>query len=163
LLQLRNWLEAVQGKTQNNAIQQTLSALTQGGDGPNQPVQQLSIPLIWMGPSSWANLEWWQEQASDAEQDSGAGGKRLWRFRLFFELEPLAPLCADLVWEPQKTDLTFWSEDRNTLAFLNSHLGTLEQWPEGLGERQLHTRHGMPRKKSTPEADDFKPLVDVHT
>lgn len=163
LLQLRNWLEAVQGKTQNNAIQQTLSALTQGGDGPNQPVQQLSIPLIWMGPSSWANLEWWQEQASDAEQDSGAGGKRLWRFRLFFELEPLAPLCADLVWEPQQTDLTFWSEDRNTLAFLNSHLGTLEQWTEGLGERQLHTRHGMPRKKSTPEADDFKPLVDVHT
>lgn len=163
LLQLRNWLEAVQGKTQNNAIQQTLSALAQGGDGPNQPVQQLSIPLIWMGPSSWANLEWWQEQASDAEEATGAGGKRLWRFRLFFELEPLAPLCADLVWEPQQTDLTFWSEDRSTLAFLNSHLGTLEQWTEGLGERQLHTRHGMPRKKSTPEADDFKPLVDIHT
>jgi len=163
LVQLRNWLEAVQGKTQNNAIQQTLGALAQGGDSPNQPVQQLSIPLIWMGPSSWANLEWWQEKASDAEEETGAGGKRLWRFRLFFELEPLAPLCADLVWEPQQTDLTFWSEDRNTLAFLNSHLGTLEQWTEGLGERQLHTRHGMPRKKSTPEADDFKPLVDIHT
>ncbi|PTY36410.1 hypothetical protein BGP77_03680 [Saccharospirillum sp. MSK14-1] len=163
LMQLRQWLEAVQGKTQNNAIQQTLSALTQGGDGPSQPVQQLSIPLIWMGPSSWANLEWWQEKPSDTEEEASSGGKRLWRFRLFFELEPLAPLCADLVWEPEQTDLTFWSEDRNTLAFLKSHLSTLEQWTEGLGERQLHTRHGMPRKKSTPEADDFKPLVDVHT
>lgn len=163
LLQLRHWLEAVQGKTQNNAIQQTLSALTSGGDGQNQAVQQLSIPLVWMGPASWANLEWWQEQASDAETKDGSSAKRLWRFRLFFELEPLAPLCADLVWEAQQTDLTFWSEDRSTLAFLNSHLSTLEQWTEGLGERQLHTRHGMPRKKSTPEADNFKPLVDIHT
>lgn len=163
LLQLRNWLEAVQGKTQNNAIQQTLSALASGGDGQTQTVQQLSIPLIWIGPSAWANLEWWQERAEEDDSAGQTGGKRLWRFRLFFELEPLAPLCADLVWEPQQTDLTFWSEDRSTLAFLNSHLGTLEQWTEGLGERQLHTRHGMPRKKSTPEPDAFKPLVDIHT
>lgn len=162
LLQLRNWLEAVQGKTQNNAIQQTLSALAQGG-GDGQTVQQLSIPLVWMGPAAWANLEWWQESADQEGEDARAGGKRLWRFRLFFELEPLAPLCADLVWEPQQTDLTFWSEDRNTLAFLNRHLDTLESWTEGLGERELHTRHGMPRKKSTPEPEAFKPLVDIRT
>ncbi|WP_108125452.1 hypothetical protein [Saccharospirillum mangrovi] len=164
LVQLRHWLEAVQGKTQNNAIQQTLSALTQSGDAaPNPVVQQLSIPLVWMGPSAWANLEWWQEQASEEETASSGRSKRLWRFRLFFELEPLAPLCADLIWEPKHTEVTFWSEDRSTLAFLNSQISTLEQWTEGLGERQLHTRHGMPRKKSTPEPDAFKPLVDVHT
>lgn len=160
LLQLRNWAEAVQGKTQNNAIQQALATLAQG-DQPN--VQQLSIPLIWLGPSAWVNLEWWQEKERKKEKEDDSRGKRLWRFRLFFELAPLAPLCADLVWEPDNTHLTFWSQDQNTLAFLNENLDTLEQWTEGLGEREVVTRHGMPRKKSTPDPEQFKPLVDIRT
>ena len=161
LLQLRNLLDAFQGKTQNNAIQQALSTFNQ----PEAPqIQQLSIPLIWLGPSAWMNMEWWQERRKDAsDKDEGSKGKRLWRFRLFFELDPLAPLCADLVWEPRQTDVTFWSEDQNTLTFLNRHLDTLEEWTEGLGERRLHTRHGMPKKKTTPNPDEFKPLVDVRT
>ncbi|GGX75623.1 flagellar hook-length control protein FliK [Saccharospirillum salsuginis] len=161
LLQLRNLLDAFQGKTQNNAIQQALSTFNQ----PDTPqIQQLSIPLIWLGPSAWMNMEWWQERRKDAsDKDEASKGKRLWRFRLFFELDPLAPLCADLVWEPGQTDVTFWSEDQNTLTFLNRHLDTLEEWTEGLGERRLHTRHGMPKKKTTPNPDEFKPLVDVRT
>jgi len=161
LLQLRNLLDAFQGKTQNNAIQQALSTFNQ----PDTPqVQQLSIPLIWLGPSAWMNMEWWQERRKDAsDKDEASKGKRLWRFRLFFELDPLAPLCADLVWEPKQTEVTFWSEDQNTLTFLNRHLDTLEEWTEGLGERRLHTRHGMPKKKTTPNPDEFKPLVDVRT
>lgn len=161
LLQLRNALDAVQGKTQNNAIQQALGNMNQP-DLP--PVQQLSIPLIWLGPSAWMNMEWWQERRKEETgKDDATKGKRLWRFRLFFELEPLAPLCADLVWEPEQTDLTFWCEDKNTLAFLNQNIDTLQTWTEGLGERQLHTRHGMPKKKTTPNPDEFKPLVDVRT
>ncbi len=161
LLQLRNLLDAFQGKTQNNAIQQALGSLNQP-DLP--PVQQLSIPLIWLGPSAWMNMEWWQERRKEeAGKDDPSKAKRLWRFRLFFELEPLAPLCADLVWEPEQTDLTFWCEDKNTLAFLNQNMDTLQTWTEGLGERQLHTRHGMPKKKTTPNSDEFKPLVDVRT
>lgn len=160
LLQLRNLLDAFQGKTQNNAIQQALGTMNQ----PDTPqVQQLSIPLIWLGPSAWMNMEWWQERRKDTSDKAEGRGKRLWRFRLFFELDPLAPLCADLVWEPRQTDVTFWSEDQNTLAFLNRHLGTLEEWTEGLGERRMHTRHGMPKKKTTPNPDEFQPLVDVRT
>ncbi len=160
LLQLRTLLESLQGKTQNNAIQQALGALA-NPEAP--PVQQLSIPMLWLGPNHWLNMEWWQEKPEGEETESDAPGKRPFRFRLFFELAPLAPLCADLHWTPDHTDVIFWSQDQGTLSIINNNLGTLEQWTQGLGERALQTRHGMPPKKTTPEPDQFKPLVDVRT
>lgn len=160
LLQLRTLLESLQGKTQNNAVQQALGTLA-NPDAP--PVQQLSIPLLWLGPNHWLNMEWWQEKPEGEDTGEDKPGKRPFRFRLFFELPPLAPLCADLHWTPEHTDVIFWSQDQGTLSIINSHLGTLEQWTQGLGERALQTRHGMPPKKTTPEPDQFKPLVDVRT
>lgn len=160
LLQLRTLLESLQGKTQNNAIQQALGALA-NPEAP--PVQQLSIPLLWLGPNHWLNMEWWQETPEDDEAQSEAAGGRPFRFRLFFELPPLAPLCADLHWTRDHTDVIFWSQDQGTLGIINQHLDTLQQWTQGLGEREMHTRHGMPPKKTTPEPDQFKPLVDVRT
>ncbi len=160
LLQLRTLLESLQGKTQNNAVQQALGALA-NPDAP--PVQQLSIPLLWLGPNHWLNMEWWQEKPEGEDAGEDTPGKRPFRFRLFFELPPLAPLCADLHWTPEHTDVIFWSQDQGTLGIINSHLDTLEQWTQGLGERALQTRHGMPPKKTTPEPDQFKPLVDVRT
>ncbi|HET8904436.1 MAG TPA: hypothetical protein VFN16_10615, partial [Saccharospirillum sp.] len=160
LLQLRTLLESLQGKTQNNAVQQALGALA-NPDAP--PVQQLSIPLLWLGPNHWLNMEWWQEKPEAEDTGEDTPGKRPFRFRLFFELPPLAPLCADLHWTPEHTDVIFWSQDQGTLSIINSHLDTLEQWTQGLGERALQTRHGMPPKKTTPEPDQFKPLVDVRT
>ncbi|MHA7878508.1 MAG: hypothetical protein ACX931_01860 [Saccharospirillum sp.] len=160
LLQLRQFLEGVQAKVHNNAIQQSLSALTQ----PDLPaVQQLSIPLIWLGVSAWANLEWWREKRERKEEDDKRGVSRLWRFRLFLELKPLAPLCADLTWQNHQAQVIFWSQDAGTLNVLNQHMAQLEAWTEGLGERQFTTRHGMPAKKTTPTADTFQPLVDVRT
>ncbi|WP_394169217.1 hypothetical protein [Saccharospirillum alexandrii] len=160
LLQLRTLLESLQGKTQNNAIQQALGALA-NPEAP--PVQQLSIPMLWLGPNHWLNMEWWQEKPEAEEAESDSPGKRPFRFRLFFELSPLAPLCADLHWTPDHTDVIFWSQDQSTLSIINNNLDTLEQWTQGLGERDLHTRHGMPPKKTTPEPDQFKPLVDIRT
>lgn len=160
LLQLRTLLESLQGKTQNNAVQQALGALA-NPDAP--PAQQLSIPLLWLGPNHWLNMEWWQEKPGSEGTSEDTPGKRPFRFRLFFELPPLAPLCADLHWTPEHTDVIFWSQDQGTLSIINSHLDTLEQWTQGLGERALQTRHGMPPKKTTPEPDQFKPLVDVRT
>ncbi|WP_127555520.1 hypothetical protein [Saccharospirillum alexandrii] len=160
LLQLRTLLESLQGKTQNNAIQQALGALA-NPEAP--PVQQLSIPMLWLGPNHWLNMEWWHEKPEGEEAESDSPGSRPFRFRLFFELAPLAPLCADLHWTPDHTDVTFWSQDQGTLSIINNNLDTLEQWTQGLGERDLHTRHGMPPKKTTPEPDQFKPLVDVRT
>lgn len=160
LLQLRTLLESLQGKTQNNAIQQALGSLA-NPDAP--PVQQLSIPMLWLGPNHWLNMEWWQEKHEGDGAESDAPGKRPFRFRLFFELAPLAPLCADLHWTPDHTDVIFWSQDKGTLSVINNNLDTLEQWTQGLGERALQTRHGMPPKKTTPEPDQFKPLVDIRT
>jgi hypothetical protein len=160
LLQLRALLEGLQGKTQNNAIQQALGSLAQP-DAP--PVQQLSIPMIWLGPNHWLNMEWWQERPDTDDGEADTSAQRKFRFRLFFELPPLAPLCADLHWSPEHTDVIFWSQDQGTLGIINRHLDTLEQWTQGLGERELLTRHGMPPKKTTPEPDQFKPLVDVRT
>ncbi len=160
LLQLRTLLESMQGKTQNNAIQQALGSLA-NPDAP--PVQQLSIPLLWLGPNHWLNMEWWQEKPDSDDTEAAAAQKHPFRFRLFFELTPLAPLCADLHWTPDHTDVIFWSQDQGTLGIINSHLDTLEQWTQGLGERALQTRHGMPPKKTTPEPDQFKPLVDIRT
>lgn len=160
LMQLRTLLESLQGKAQNNAIQQALGALA-NPEAP--PVQQLSIPMLWLGPNHWLNMEWWQEKPEGEETESDASGKRPFRFRLFFELAPLAPLCADLHWTPDHTDVIFWSQDQGTLSIINNNLDTLEQWTQGLGERALQTRHGMPPKKTTPEPDQFKPLVDVRT
>jgi hypothetical protein len=160
LLQLRALLEGLQGKTQNNAIQQALGSLAQ----PDAPtVQQLSIPMIWLGPNHWLNMEWWQERPDAEGGEADTSAQRKFRFRLFFELPPLAPLCADLHWSPEHTDVVFWSQDQGTLGIINRHLDTLEQWTQGLGERELITRHGMPPKKTTPEPDQFKPLVDVRT
>jgi hypothetical protein len=160
LLQLRTLLEGMQGKLQNNAIQQSLGALAQ----PDAPgVQQLSIPMIWLGPNHWLNMEWWQEKSQSSSDSESSASKRKWRFRLFFELPPLAPLCADLHWSPEHTDLIFWSQDQGTLGVIHSHMDKLEQWTQGLGERSMHTRHGMPPKKTTPEPDQFKPLVDIRT
>lgn len=160
LLQLRGFLEGVQAKMQNNAIQQSLSTLTQ----PDMPqVQQLSIPLIWLGVAAWANLEWWQEKRQRKDEDEKRSSDRLWRLRLFLELKPLAPLCADLTWQDHETQVIFWSQDPGTLTMVNQHLDQLTAWTEGLGDRQFTTRHGMPPKKTTPKADDFQPLVDVRT
>lgn len=160
LLQLRQLLEGVQAKVQNNAIQQSLSTLTQ----PDMPqVQQLSIPLIWLGVAAWANLEWWQEKRERKDEQNRRSGDRMWRFRLFLELKPLAPLCADLSWHNHEAQVIFWSQDPGTLNMLNQHMDQLTAWTEGLGERQFSTRHGMPPKKTTPKSDDFQPLVDVRT
>ncbi|WP_320824640.1 hypothetical protein [Reinekea sp.] len=162
LLALRNWLEASQARIQNSAIQ-TASAQWSAPDQPT--VQQMQLPLIWLGLTSWADIEWWQEkQLSTGNADKDARARRRWRMKVYLSLAPMADVCADIDWGTDFTSLTFWSEDAATLGHLNGLLPKLEGWTAGLGERNLQTKHGMPKKMNADrEKEKDNHLVDLHT
>ena len=163
LLNLRNWLENSQARLQNMAIQTTAYQWS----APDQPpVQQMQLPLIWLGLTSWADIEWWQERPKkkSSQQSNDEESQQHWRMRIYLKMDPLARVCADIDYHSSHTNLTFWSEDRATLAHMNTLLGHLEQWTAGLGERTLQTKHGMPKKVET-EQQHYRDnhLVDVRT
>ncbi|ATX77149.1 hypothetical protein [Reinekea forsetii] len=162
LLALRNWLEASQARIQNSAI---LGASAQWS-APDQPtVQQMQLPLIWLGLTSWADIEWWQEQhRNTANADKDARARRRWRMKVYLSLAPMADICADIDWGGDATQLTFWSEDAATLSHLNTLLPKLESWTAGLGERNITTKHGMPKKMNADrQKEKDNHLVDIHT
>lgn len=161
LLSLRNWLDASVARIQSNALQAATLQWTQ----PDLPVQQLQIPLIWLGLTHWADIEWWQEKPK-AEKDKKTDEKkrRQWRMKIYLTLSPMAPLCADIHWADELTQVTFWSEEPTTLSHLNSLLPKLSAWTEGLGESQLSTKHGMPKRVSEQTQEkDKQHLVDIRT
>jgi len=162
LLALRNWLDSSQSRIQNMAIQ-TASQQWAAPDQP--PVQQMQLPLIWLGLTTWADIEWWQEKPKNSDTaKKEAKEKRLWRMKVYLTMKPLSAICADIDWSTDFTNLTFWSEDATTLNHLNSLLPTLESWTEGLGEHTLQTKHGMPKKvnaDSQKQKDNH--LVDIRT
>ncbi|MFT4674728.1 MAG: hypothetical protein ACI9K8_000458 [Reinekea sp.] len=162
LLELRSWLEACQARIQNSAI---LGASAQWS-APDQPtVQQMQLPLIWLGLTSWADIEWWQEQRQNtANADKDARARRRWRMKVYLSLAPMADICADIDWGGDTTQLTFWSEDAATLSHLNTLLPMLESWTAGLGERNITTKHGMPKKMNADQQKEKdNHLVDIHT
>lgn len=162
LLALRNWLDSTLARIQNNAVQTAAAQISQ----PEQPVQQMQLPLIWLGLTSWADVEWWQQTPKKDKQqkERKENQQRRWRMRLYLTLTPLGKVCADLDWGTDQTQLTFWSEDPATLNHLNQLLPTLNQWTEGLGERQLTTKHGMPQRQNEHQDDEpSHHLVDIKT
>ena len=162
LLALRSWLEASQARIQNSAI---LGASAQWS-APDQPtVQQMQLPLIWLGLTSWADIEWWQEQhRNTANADKDARARRRWRMKVYLSLAPMSDICADIDWGGDATQLTFWSEDAATLSHLNTLLPKLESWTAGLGERNITTKHGMPKKMNADrQKEKDNHLVDIHT
>jgi len=76
----------------------------------------------------------------------------------------MADICADIDWGGAATQLTFWSEDAATLSHLNTLLPKLESWTAGLGERNITTKHGMPKKMNADrQKEKDNHLVDIHT
>jgi hypothetical protein len=162
LIAVRNWLDATQARIQNSAINNAMHQWS----FPDTTVQHMQLPLIWLGLTSWADLEWWQEKPKRKNsREKSAEEKNRWRMRMFLTLDPLAPMCADIDWSTDMTQVTFWSEDTSTLAHLNQLLPTLSSWTQGLGENSLTTKHGMPKKvsKSTETATTENHLVDIRT
>jgi hypothetical protein len=163
LHQLRNWMDAAQAKMLHQAVQ---AASTQW-QAPDLPViQQMQLPLIWLGLTTWADIEWWQEkkkkkQTDDAEEVQ----KRRWRMRIFLTIKPMSEFCADIDWHPNDTHLVFWSEDSSTLAHLNTLVPTLKSWTQGLSsESIIQTRHGMPKRASEQQLKRSNHhLVDIKT
>jgi hypothetical protein len=161
LLALRNWLDASVARIQNNALQSATIQWTT----PDTPIQQLQIPLIWLGLTHWADIEWWQEKPkADKKKKESDKQRRQWRMKIYLTLSPLAPVCADIYWTDDLTQVTFWSEEPGTLSHLNSLLPKLNTWTEGLGESQLTTKHGMPKRASQPTQETQQQhLVDIRT
>jgi hypothetical protein len=162
LIALRSWLDATQARLQNAAINNAMHQW----NFPDTIVQQMQLPLIWLGLTGWADIEWWQEKPNrkDSEKKT-AKEKRRWRLRVFLTLDPLAQTCADIDWSNDMTNITFWSEDTATLAHLNQLLPTLDTWTQGLGEKSLTTKHGMPKKasESNQTSNSEHHLVDIRT
>lgn len=163
LNQLRSWVEATQAKVLHQAVQ-AASAQWQAPDLP--VIQQMQLPLIWLGLTSWADIEWWQEKKKTAaDEEREAESKRRWRMRIYLSVEPLSEFCADIDWHPNDTQLIFWSEDAATLAHLNTLVPTLKEWTLGLSsESIIQTRHGMPKRASEQQLKRTNHhLVDVKT
>ncbi|MEJ2043216.1 MAG: hypothetical protein P8X74_22090 [Reinekea sp.] len=161
LLLLRNALETSLARLQHSAVQTAL----QQWSSPDQPIQHIHLPLIWLGLTHWADIEWWQEKKhSDKQKDSKKDSGQAFRMRIFLTLKPLSEFCAELHHNSDTTGLTFWSEDQATLSHLNNLLPTLEQWTQGLGKHQIQTKHGLPKRKiSLAEEASTQHLVDIRT
>ena len=159
LLQLRAAVETTLARLQHAAIQ----TAAQQWSTPDQPVFHQHLPLIWLGLTHWADIEWWQEQKRQNQaQEKKAQAANTFKMRIFLTLEPLSEFCAELEKTRHITQLTFWTEDQATLAHLHALMPKLEQWTEGLGERQLQTKHGLPKRKTRSESpSNEQHLVDT--
>ncbi len=161
LLALRNWIDSAQARIQHAAVQTTAAQWS----APDIPVNQMQLPLIWLGLTSWADIEWWQEKpkkkdSSKKDQEE----RRRWRMKIYLSLSPLADMCADIDWSTSGTNITFWSEDPATLKQLGQLMPALHSWTEGLGEKSLNTKHGMPKRRTqSDKAQTEQHLVDIRT
>ncbi|MBU2862663.1 hypothetical protein KO489_02280 [Reinekea forsetii] len=162
LSQLRSWLESAQAKVFHQAVQ---SAATQWQLPELPPVQQLQLPLIWLGLTSWADIEWWQEKKKNQASQEKEERDRRWRMRIYLNVDPLSEFCADIDWHSNDTQLVFWSEDAATLSHLNQLIPTLTSWTQGLSDESvIQTRHGMPKKVSKQQLQQTNHhLVDIKT
>jgi hypothetical protein len=161
LLALKNWLEATQARIQNNAVSNAIHQWST----PEQTIQHVQIPLIWLGLTHWVDIEWWQERAkSNESKKPDKESLRKWRMKIYLTMDPLEPICADIDWTTEETHVTFWSEDASTLHHINQLLPSLSAWTEGLGEKTLTTKHGMPAKsETTNQKTSNNHLVDIRT
>lgn len=164
LLALRAAIESIQARIQHSLVQ---TASYQWAV-PDQPaIQHAQLPLIWLGLTAWADVEWWKEKPKHKKQGTSKDEKKQqqrWRMKLYLTLPPLSEVCADIDWQSEHSQVTFWSEDRQTLAQMNQHLPTLNSWTADLGERTLQTKHGMPKRSSQANTNpESHHLVDIRT
>lgn len=161
LLAVRQWLDSTLAKVQSLAVQNAVQQWT----APDQPpVQQAQIPLIWLGLNGWVDIEWWQQQRSQASQDDHDRQKRRWSLRLYLSIAPLADICADIDWGIDNTQVIFWSNDQPTLAHLNQLLPTLKAWTRGLSDDcEIETKRGFPKRMREKTIPESQHLVDILT
>ena len=161
LLALRHWLDSAQARIQHAAVQTGAAQWA----APDTPVNQMHLPLIWLGLTSWADIEWWQEKPKKKDSTKkDQEQRRRWRMKIYLSLSPLADMCADIDWSSQGTNITFWSEDTATLKHMTHLMPALHSWTEGLGEKNLNTKHGMPKRRTQSDTTQTEQhLVDIRT
>lgn len=100
---------------------------------PNEP-WQLNVPLLFKegGQQHEVRMELWQDN-DGKQRGEGETKESIWRLRLFFDLNNLGGLDADIELRFPQVKVTFWSKQQNTLNSLSQALKPLQEKLVALG------------------------------
>lgn len=117
---------------------------------PNEP-WQLSVPLLFKegGHQQEVRLELYKDN-QDSDKNDGEAKETLWRLRLFFDLQNLGSLDADIELRFPNVKVTFWSKQQETLNSLSQALKPLQQKLTALGAEveDIQVKFGQLPEKS---------------
>lgn len=117
---------------------------------PNEP-WQLSVPLLFKegGHQQEVRLELYKDD-QDSDKNDGEAKESLWRLRLFFDLQNLGSLDADIELRFPNVKVTFWSKQQETLNALSQALKPLQNKLTALGAEveDMQVKFGQLPEKS---------------
>lgn len=117
---------------------------------PNEP-WQLSVPLLFKegGHQQEVRLELYKDN-QDSDKNDTEAKETLWRLRLFFDLQNLGSLDADIELRFPNVKVTFWSKQQETLNSLSQALKPLQQKLTALGAEveDIQVKFGQLPEKS---------------
>src|SRR5690554_4326226 len=118
---------------------------------PNEP-WQLSVPLLFKegGHQQEVRLELFKDDDQDNDKNDTEAKETLWRLRLFFDLQNLGSLDADIELRFPNVKVTFWSKQQETLNSLSQALKPLQQKLTALGAEveDIQVKFGQLPEKS---------------
>src|SRR5690554_3792386 len=118
---------------------------------PNEP-WQLSVPLLFKGGGHQqeVRLELFKDNGQDNDKNDTEAKETLWRLRLFFDLQNLGSLDADIELRFPNVKVTFWSKQQETLNSLSQALKPLQQKLTALGAEveDIQVKFGQLPEKS---------------
>src|SRR5690554_4658118 len=118
---------------------------------PNEP-WQLSVPLLFKegGHQQEVRLELYKDNDQDNDKNDTEAKETLWRLRLFFDLQNLGSLDADIELRFPNVKVTFWSKQQETLNSLSQALKPLQQKLTALGAEveDIQVKFGQLPEKS---------------
>lgn len=118
---------------------------------PNEP-WQLSVPLLFKegGHHQEVRLELYKDDEQGSDKNDGEAKETLWRLRLFFDLQNLGSLDADIELRFPNVKVTFWSKQQETLNSLSQTLKPLQQKLTALGAEveDIQVKFGQLPEKS---------------
>src|SRR5690554_1344272 len=118
---------------------------------PNEP-WQLSVPLLFKegGHQQEVRLELFKDNDQDNDKNDTEAKETLWRLRLFFDLQNLGSLDADIELRFPNVKVTFWSKQQETLNSLSQALKPLQQKLTALGAEveDIQVKFGQLPEKS---------------
>ena len=130
--------------------------------GPQQTMLSFELPILQGLDLSLFQFRIYDEDAHEQGKESGAAKEKKWVVHMGFDLEGLGPMYCQITLIGVSASVTFWAEDKETVAASQSHVNDLKKNLSKLGVnvKDIQCINGTP---PSDQSGIQQTLIDIET